>query len=72
MSLTQIARVLFLCVVVPGVLLTGGMGSARNAAAPQPVETVKPKGVWDASAGRLCPRDVGYGKFDQPITVQDI
>ena len=78
MSVLNPLRALFLCVGVAAILLTAGIGSASNgpeAVSPQMTvpapKTSKGKGYWDAKAGRLCPDEVGYGKYDQPITVQD-
>ncbi len=70
MSVIYAVRTLFVCLAVPAVVLTAGMGSATNAPE-EPTVSVRAENHWDASTGRLCPREVGYGKFDQPITVQD-
>ena len=72
MSVTRAVRAVFMCAAVGGVVLTAAMGSANNATV-ETVEISAPgKGYWDASAGRICPREVGYGRYEQKITIQDI
>lgn len=64
-------RALFVCLGIAATVMTAGIGSAKNAPGPVMI-SAKGKGFWDASAGRICPREVGYGKYEQRITVQDI
>ncbi len=69
MSLTSVVRLVGMVVGVSALLLGAGIGSASNEPAVMPA---KVSAQWDPWDGRLCPREVGYGKFDQPITLQDI
>ena len=71
MTVIHPLRALFLCLAVPAMVLAAGIGSANNGPVPSTV-AVSGKGYWPASAGRLCPQEVGYGRYGQPITVQDI
>ena len=82
MSVVYAVRALTLCIAISGVALTAGMVGATDAveqtvavaqAAEPKAETAEIKRKQRAHVpGRLCPREVGYGKYDQPITMQDI
>ena len=72
MSVTFAARAVWLSIGVVTFLLTAEIGSANYAPAEGSTAATKSIVHWDVSTGRLCPSEVGYGKFEQPITVQDI
>lgn len=74
MSVANLMHLLSLAAVVTALLVVLGTGVGRAGKEPAalPLGTANSTAVNDAWDGRLCPREVGYGKFDQPITLQDI
>ena len=74
MSVANLVRFLSLAVAAAALLvvLGAGVGRAGKEPAASPVRTANSADDDGAWGGRLCPREVGYGKFDQPIVLQDI